>query len=303
MLVLLIALALTLFGAWNWVDGHLNKTQWLSDMSDSSATSWLILGSDERDGTVGETGDVTGFRTDTILVLTKPKDGPSSLISIPRDSLVVIDNQYMKINSVAELYDRQTLVEQVEQITGHKIDHVVQLQFGGLINVVDALGGIELCYDQDVDDSFSGLKWTAGCHVADGNTALAFSRMRYSDVQSDFGRSERQRQVIGAIVKKGMSKEVLTNFSTVSSVARTGLDALTVDENTNPYTLVQMVLAFKNASSDQGISGTIYWQDPAYYVDGVGSSVLLDNERTLQLFDELNDGSHAPGSVGTLTEG
>lgn len=301
LLVLVIVLTVALFGAWNWVDGHLNKTPWLSDMNNSSATSWLILGSDERDG--ADASDITGFRTDTILVLTKPMSGPSSLISIPRDSLVVIDDQYMKINAVAELYDRQTLVEQVEQITGHKIDHVAQLQFGGLINVVDALGGVELCYDQDVDDAYSGLQWTAGCHVSDGNTALAFARMRYSDAQSDFGRAERQRQVIGAIVKKGMSKEILGNFTTVRNVAQAGLDALTVDENTNPYTLAQMVLAFKDASSDEGISGTVYWQDPAYYVDGVGSSVLLDDERNLQLFDELNDGSHEPGAVGTLSEG
>lgn len=76
------------------------------------------------------------------------------------------------------------------------------VQFGGLVKVVDALGGVELCYDQDVNDPYSQLNWTAGCHTADGTTALAFSRMRYADAQGDFGRAARQRQVINAIVKK-----------------------------------------------------------------------------------------------------
>ena len=91
------------------MDGQLNKQSWLTNKADTAGESWLILGSDEREGTVGDAGDVTGFRTDTILVLTKPKSGPSSLISIPRDSLVEIDQSYMKINAVAQLYNGKQL--------------------------------------------------------------------------------------------------------------------------------------------------------------------------------------------------
>ena len=80
---------------------------------------------------------------------------------------------------------KKALVSNVEQITGQKIDHVAQIKFGGLQNVVNALGGIELCYDEDVQDSYSGLNWKAGCHTADGSTALSFSRMRYADARGD----------------------------------------------------------------------------------------------------------------------
>lgn len=173
-LAVILALGLSIFSAWNWVDGQLNKQSWLTNKADTAGESWLILGSDEREGTVGDAGDVTGFRTDTILVLTKPKSGPSSLISIPRDSLVEIDQSYMKINAVAQLYNGKQLVNEVEDITGQKINHVAMVQFGGLVKVVDALGGVELCYDQDVSDPYSQLNWTAGCHTADGTTALAF---------------------------------------------------------------------------------------------------------------------------------
>lgn len=303
-ILLIAALVLAVFGAWGWVDGKLNKADWLTTAADTPASTWLILGSDERDGSTnfGGVDDVSGYRTDTILVLTKPKSGPSSLISIPRDSLMNVDDQYMKINAVAQLVGKKALVGEIEQLTGQKIDHVAQVKFGGLQKVVDALGGVELCYDQDVQDAYSGLNWTAGCHNADGSTALSFSRMRYADATGDFGRNARQRQVISAIVKKASSKETLTNPKTVMTMAEAGLSALTVDGKTTPLTLVNMALAFKDATGSKGISGSVYWSNPDYYVDGVGSSVLLDDAKNTELFSQLAAGTHAAGTVGTLAE-
>lgn len=303
-ILLIAALVLAVFGAWGWVDGKLNKADWLTTAADTPASTWLILGSDERDGSTnfGGVDDISGYRTDTILVLTKPKSGPSSLISIPRDSLMNVDDQYMKINAVAQLVGKKALVGEIEQLTGQKIDHVAQVKFGGLQKVVDALGGVELCYDQDVQDAYSGLNWTAGCHNADGSTALSFSRMRYADATGDFGRNARQRQVISAIVKKASSKETLTNPKTVTTMAEAGLSALTVDGKTTPLTLVNMALAFKDATGSKGISGSVYWSNPDYYMDGVGSSVLLDDAKNTELFSQLAAGTHAAGTVGTLAE-
>lgn len=294
--VLVAALILSVFGAWQWVDSKLNRSDWLTDTPNTPASTWLILGSDERDGSTdyGGVDNISGFRTDTILVLIKPKSGPSSLVSIPRDSLMNVDNQYMKINAVALIAGKKALVSNVEQITGQKIDHVAQIKFGGLQNVVNALGGIELCYDEDVQDSYSGLNWKAGCHTADGSTALSFSRMRYADARGDFGRNERQRQVISAIVKKASSSETLTNPSKIVAVSNAAMSALTVDEKTDPYTLLTMALAFKSATGSNGISGSVYWSDPDYYVDGVGSSVLLDDAKNTELFNQLADGSIRP---------
>lgn len=301
--VLLIAAIVAAIAAYSWVNSNLSKSAWLSDMANGQATSWLILGSDERDGSINESsGDVPGTRTDTVLVLTKPKSGPSSLISIPRDSLVKVNDTSMKLNAVYELYGKRRLVSTIENITGQKINHVAMVKFGGVQNVVNALGGVELCYDSTVNDANSGLVWQAGCHVADGGTALAFSRMRYSDPQGDFGRAARQRQVIAAIMKKATSRSTLTNFSTTSKVAKTALASVSVDDDTTPTTLLAMVMAFRSASSSKGISGSVYWTDQNYYVTGVGSCVLLDDDKNLQLFSELAAGTHASGSVGTLAE-
>ena len=286
--------------SWNWVDSQIKREPWLTNTEDTQETTWLILGSDQREGE--EAKEITGFRTDTILVLTKPVSGHSSLISIPRDSLVSINGQQMKINTVAQDIGKRALTKTVEKITGHKIDHVAEIKFEGLTKVVNSLGGIDLCYNRTVNDAYSGLNWTAGCHSVDGTVALAFSRMRYADPQSDFGRAARQRMVISAIMKKALSSSTLTNFGTVKGFAKASLDSAMLDENTNPGTLLNMGLAFKEATGKDGVTGTVYWTNPDYEVYGVGSSVLLDDAKNIELFNQLSAGTHAPGSVGTLAE-
>lgn len=286
--------------SWHWVDSHMNRTSWLTNTQKTQGTSWLILGSDQREGE--EAKEITGFRTDTILVLTKPSNGHSSLISIPRDSLVSLNGERVKINSVAQTAGNKALTSAVENITGHSIDHVAEVRFEGLTNVVNALDGIDLCYNRTVSDTFSGLNWTAGCHHVDGTTALAFSRMRYADPESDFGRAARQRMVIAAIMKKALAKETITNFGKVKKIAEAGLGSILFDEESNPSTLWEMAQAFREATGPKGISGTVYWTNPDYQVPGVGSSVLLDDTKNLELFDQLASGSHNPGAVGTLAE-
>jgi LCP family protein required for cell wall assembly len=301
---ILMVIVLTLFGCWNWANAQLDKADLLTDKTVTDGTSWLILGSDERDdsGIGGTAQDTPGARTDTILVLTKPAHGSSSLISIPRDSLIKMGNVNMKINAVAQMQGKKALTREVEGITGKKINHVAEIKFNGLTKVVDALGGIDLCYDNNVNDWRSGLNWQSGCHTVNGDTALAFSRMRYSDPKGDFGRAERQRQVIGAIMSKAGSADTLKKPSSVQKVAKAALSSIEVDNKTNPATLLSMATAFKNATGKQGISGSVYWSNPNHLVRGVGSTVLLDDSKNLELFNQLAAGTHKPGSVGTLSE-
>mgnify|MGYP007050604562 CR=1 FL=1 len=102
--------------------------------------------------------------------------------------------------------------------------------------------------------------------------------------------------VIGAIAKKAMSGKTLTNIPKLNKTLEAALASITVDSKTNPYTLAQMVFAFRDATSDNGISGSVYWTNPGYNVSGVGSSVLLDDAKNLELFRELASGSHKPGA-------
>ncbi|WP_295730742.1 LCP family protein [uncultured Bifidobacterium sp.] len=301
LLVILLALVLLAGGGWFWINARLNREQMLTDAPGSGATTWLLLGSDQRDGSPGAGQDtsITGFRTDTILVLTKPRHGAASLISVPRDSLAKDDGRYMKINAVAYTSGYRSLTSQIEGITGHKVDHVALIRFGGLSKVVDAMGGVNLCYDADVNDPRSGMVWSKGCHQADGGMALAFTRMRYSDPRGDFGRAERQRQAISAITSKALQPAVLLNPVTAGKVLSAGLDSLVVDEQANAIDLVRMILAFRSASGPKGVTGSLYWTNPNYFPNRrVGSTVLLDQARNTELFDQLVQGSHDPGTVG-----
>ena len=126
--------------------------------------------------------------------------------------------------------------------------------------------------------------------------------MRYADANGDFGRAQRQRQVISAIVSKVSSKEVLGNPAKAMKVADAGLAAVTFDSKTTTATLIDMALTFKNATGSDGVTGSVYWTDPGYQVDGVGSSVLLDDTKNTELFSELAAGTHKAGTVGTLAE-
>lgn len=303
LVALLVAALLACLSLANWVNGQLTHKDMLSSAANTPASTWLILGSDLRDGTAG-TGnqqDVPGSRTDSILVLTKPKSGRSSLISIPRDSYVNVNNQDMKINAVAALAGYPALVGEVESITGMKIDHVVLVGFGGVEKVVDALDGVELCYDRTVNDARSGMNWKAGCHNADGATALAFSRMRYSDPTGDIGRAKRQRQVLSAVAEKAASPATLSNPGKVKKLAKAGLSSLTVDEDSSATDMVSMALAFRDATGKNGVNGSVYYQNIDYRpASGIGSCILLDGTKNTELFNQLEEGTHASGTVGGL---
>ncbi len=81
--------------------------------------------------------------------------------------------------------------------------------------------------------------------------------MRYADARGDLGATNAERQVISAIVKKASSSETLTNPSKIVAVSNAAMAPLTVDEKTDPYTLLTMALAFKSATGSTGISGSV----------------------------------------------
>lgn len=302
--VALLVIALLLV-AWLyiWTNNQLTHMNALTGTADDSARTWLILGSDSRsDGTLDQsTKDVPGERTDTIMLLVRPRSGPSALISIPRDSYVEYKGNGAKINSVAEQYGWPALTSVVENMTGLKVDHVVKVGFAGVKNVVDAIGGVELCYDRTVNDPFSGLDWTAGCHTADGTTALAFSRMRHGDPMGDLGRARRQRLVIQAVAKKVMSPSFVVS-GRMPATLKAGLAAVTVDEHSSPLTLAQMALTFRAATGTGGITGMPVLTSMGTDVYPLGSCVIVDRQQTLSLFEQIKDGSHAAGVVGGLSQ-
>jgi len=291
----LVVLVAVLVAFYLWVDGQINRVDALSGEAGTPGLTVLIVGSDSREG--WDEDGTTGARTDTIMVLHRPEDGPTALISIPRDSYVEIPGYSAnKINAAFAFGGPELLVETVEGVTSLTIDRYLEVGFTGVGEIVDAVGGVELCYDQDVSDKLSRLEWEAGCHVADGETALAFSRMRYSDPLGDIGRTQRQQQVVGAVADQIMSPATLLNPFQLMPTVSAGLDAFRVDEEAGPFDLAQVALAFNSALGGEAVTGTPPIASMGYSVAGVGSTVLLDPEKEDAFWRKIANGGFKPGA-------
>jgi len=297
----LLILAILAVSMWLWVSHRIQHVDALSGAENTAGETYLIVGSDSRKG--WKHADSTkGARTDTIMVLHKAPNGVVSLISLPRDSYVEIPgHKKNKINAAFAFGGPELLVETVEGLSGLTVDAYMEIGLTGVGDLVDALGGVELCYDRDVDDWRSKMKWKAGCHVADGDTALAFARMRYSDPLGDIGRADRQRQLVKAVVDGVFTKDVMGSPGKAMDVADAGLGAFRVSEGAGPLDLARIAMTFKAAQGDQAVTGTPPIKDWGYRVKGVGSTVLLDPDKIDTFWQDVAEGNFEPGSeVGGL---
>lgn len=294
--LLVVAFVLVLLLAWPvglvvWADSRLAHTDALSDLPSTPATTYLLAGSDSRaDGTLA--GDPTeGARTDTVMLLTDPGDGTASLVSLPRDTLVDVPGHgENKLNAAYSLGGAPLLVATVEGLTDITVDHYVEIGMGGVASIVDAVGGVNLCWDDAVDDADSGMVWTPGCHDVDGTQALAFARMRKSDPTGDIGRGLRQQQVIQGVTSKLSGPSLLLPWEQVPLVTA-GTDALVTDPATGVVDLGRMALTFRSASGPGGFRGSPPIADPDYREANLGSSVLLDAEASALFWQQAMDGT------------
>lgn len=298
-IALVLVVLLVLVGArvgWIWwdVNRNLDRVDALSSMSATSGETWLIIGSDKRgDGSVANDG-TEGARSDSIMLLHRAANGEASLTSLPRDTYVDIPGHGgNKINAAYSFGGASLLVSTVEGLTGIKVDHFVEVGMAGVENMVDAVGGVNVCLDYDVDDKDSGLVWDTSkgtCQDVDGKTALAYSRMRKSDPTGDIGRAKRQRAVISAVVAKAATPSTLVSFSRQDAIIDAATGSLTVDSDTGTGDLVQMMAAFHKASSN-GLTGAPPISSLDYEPGGIGSAVLLQDTTAPDFFAKVKNGS------------
>lgn len=265
--------------------------------ADQPGTTYLLVGSDSRRGLTAEerkeltTGNASGARTDTILLL-HTGDGPSVLLSIPRDSLVPIDGYgTTKINAAYAFGGPKLLVKTIESNTGIRVDDYVEIGFGGLVKVVDSLGGVEICPKDDLKDKDSGLDVKKGCQTADGRTALAYSRNRHSFGNGDIQRVQNQREVLGSISSEAKSPWTVLNPVRYVRVASGASGSLRIGEDVGPLALAKFAFALSSAMGGGGLSCTVPIQDLA---------VNWDAQRAPKMFDYIRkDRTDRIGSLCT----
>lgn len=263
----------------------------LSGAEDTPGTTYLIVGSDKRqeeainDGTEGQ-------RADTLMLLQVPASGAPALISLPRDSWVDIPGYGEdKINASYAIGGPELLVQTVENLSGMTVDHYLEVSMFGVQDLVDGVGGINLCLDYDVvHDDFSGLEWQAGCHDVNGHTALAFSRMRYSDPQGDIGRTLRQRQVVTKLIGKAASPSTLINPVRQYTLVGKAASNLTGDEDTSLLDIAKAGLGLRSVMGEGGLMGTPPISTIEYWTESGQVAVLLDPDNVDDFFARMRDG-------------
>lgn len=178
----------------------------------------LLLGVDEREGDAG--------RSDTMILASVRKDS-IEMVSIPRDTRVEIAGRGTedKINHAYAFGGIDMAVKTVEQFLDMPVDYYVEMNMDGLKDLVNAVGGIEV--DNSFAFSYGGSDFGEGRIQLDGEEALNYARMRYEDPNGDFGRQDRQRQVIQAVLEKGTDPGVVFKYGsilrTISSNVKTNI--------------------------------------------------------------------------------
>ena len=267
----------------------------------SAGQNWLITGSDSRQGLTRKeerqlaTGrGIGGHRSDTIMILHIPGNGlPAVLVSIPRDSYVDIPGFGMnKINAAYDFGGPKLLAKTVQNATGLEINHYMGIGFGGLVNVVDAVGGVRMCIPSNLNDPASGLHLKKGCQNLDGAQALGFVRTRHLFATQDLQREQDQRVFIKALLTKMTSPGNLINPFHVFPAAFGAAGALTVDKGTQLYQLVQVAFALRHPETTTVPIGS----EPQL---AVGDVVIWDHTTATELFDAMKNDTRIPKSLLT----
>ena len=184
---------------------------------DGPAQNYLLIGSDSREnadpddpdfGSIGDSDEVSGRRSDTIMILRQEVDGDgASIVSLPRDLWVDIAGRdsASRINS-AYSDGTDVLAATITQELGIPINHVIDIDFNGFKDLVDAVGGTQVCFMFATRDKNTGLDQQPGCHTLNGIESLQYARSRYyeefrdgawqTDPRSDLGRIERQQNFL-----------------------------------------------------------------------------------------------------------
>ncbi|MEE8602149.1 LCP family protein [Euzebya tangerina] len=256
------------------------------------ALNVLIVGSDSRDGFTPEelaelgTEAVEGRRTDTIFLLSVD-GGRAAMLSFPRDLFVTAcDGQQGRINAAYARLGPSCLVQTVTSLTGINIDHYVEVNLFGFVQIVDAVGGVPIFLDAPLVDPFAGINLPAGCNVLDGRQAIGFVRSRMID--SDLGRIARQQRFLRELAEEVISPSTVVNVPRLFRVARSSGQSLISDQGLGLLDLARLARAARGLAG----AGLATYTVPADAANVDGAAVLIPDAPLAEpLFAQFADGS------------
>jgi LCP family protein required for cell wall assembly len=267
----------------------------------SGPINFLLVGSDTRQGAGNsQFGDITSNLADVIILLHVSEDRKSAVgISFPRDLMVpwpacpstsggpgYYAQSLGQINATISNGGPGCTLLTVEQLTGLQIPYLAMIDFNGVIELSNAVGGVEVCVAEDINDTYTNTHLKAGLHNLQGLQALQFLRTRHGVGDgSDLSRISNQQVYMTALVRKLKGKDILNNPVALYSLARTAARNMKLSDTlSDPATLAGVASALKAIP----MSKITFLQLPSLSMTGQYSGrVQPDAEKAQFLFDML----------------
>lgn len=198
-------------------------------LAQGKPVSILLMGTD-----TGEFGRSYKGRTDTLMVVTlNPKTNTTTIVSLPRDMKVDLPNypQYSpsKINAAYTYGGVKETINTVQKEFNIPIDYYLLVNMNGLEKAINKVGGVDVVSPLTFDYQGFSFKKGKKYHM-NGKKALEFSRMRYDDPNGDYGRQQRQRLIIAALLKKSVSYKTILNKSFLNSLSDSSQTDLSMND-------------------------------------------------------------------------
>ncbi|WML51090.1 LCP family protein [Neobacillus sp. PS3-12] len=258
--------------------GGLSTNQASKKLNSLDPISILLVGDDHR-------SDEQGSNTDTMIVITiNAKTKTTKMLSIPRDTRTeLIDkkdptkNRVDKINAAYAYGGPEMLIDTVGNFLNIPIDYLVEVNFQGFQDIVNTVGGIDV--NNQYPFELNGVTLKAGPQHLNGYQALQYARMRHQDPRGDFGRQERQHEVITKVVDKAKSMSTLVNYDKMLKALSNNITTnLTLDD------MISLAKSYKPATKNiENVS----------QVEGQGATIgyswylLVGDQERQTLSDEL----------------
>ncbi len=270
-----------------------NNTKRIDDLF----TSYLVIGSDERSENSSQSrGNAKGSRADVILIITVDSKSNASLISLPRD-LLVEDPCSKKIQRINSSFSNngcgtnaENLSAVILNITGLKINHFVKFSFEGFEEIIDSLGGVNICVEETQREGYS-FEIQKGCNILNGEIALNWIVSRNTEILdgeklinengedisnwkpmpgvSDLTRIKKQQQLLISLMKEVKNFKSFNSFLNFVNALE---NAFTIDENISLFEAANLLWDFREFNFDEVKKLTV---PTSNYTTDNGAKVLI----------------------------
>jgi LCP family protein required for cell wall assembly len=262
---------------------HSQKSQDILDPNSGRAINIVLMGQDSRDGkansALGNDVGVGDHNADTTMILQISADRSyANLVSIPRDSIVSVPacttskgvipaRQNVMFNSIfATGYARDgisgaatCMLTAVRHLTKIPVTQFVIVDFAGMMQMIDSIGGVDVCVPVSFSDPYTGLSLKKGYQHLNGRNGTQFARLRHGlGDGSDIMRTARQQYLIKQLLRQVMAKNILTNANQLYQFAESALDSLQMSEGlANISTLTGLAYSLRHFNVSNLNSRTI----------------------------------------------